>query len=186
MDKEEFKVQFEGWCRFRAKLMSTGRYVKNPVLVVPIGVFMRSKKKGPRFICIASDNLHAILYRNAPDEMAREKVRDKYISAYESKKSAEDRFDKSLEETRWILLEANLDLLKKTSGVLAPSDCGCEVYRGENPKKDAIARKIREWVAGFNGEESRWEGSKLVQPKEGKCWLAEGLMKFILENHHMK
>lgn len=91
MSSEEFMSAFAAWRTMRRK-GSPKRIVMEPTLAIPFGATVRDGE--PWYLAIGSeDKPHVMLWRCAPDDRWRDKVRSEYVSYYANKEVASARFD---------------------------------------------------------------------------------------------
>lgn len=122
MDLETFAREFTQWKTLRDQLTEKSKRVVTPDFLVPIGMLAKAKQG---YLCVGTSWPHIVLYRLAPNERARQLVRDEYLRWYEHKEAARERFEEDLErDSRWGLFEASADLVEAGHGGYTDGDLG--------------------------------------------------------------
>lgn len=111
MDSTEFNRALHRWTSAKDDAMEHLNNIRYPSIAFPIGVVRFPRTKEIRYLCVASWNPVALLYRLAPDDAARALLRKEYIRLYDKKISGETHFEREVAENYpWLLKEVSTNL----------------------------------------------------------------------------
>lgn len=163
MDGAEYTDQLNEWKGVREQILRTSKYVRNPVIAVPIGVIYYPRSKSLHYLCVGTSNAHAILHRQAPTVKAAAELRAYFMRPYESQVRAGELFDGALNDRNlWSLLEVNVSFVSSRRRVYLQQE-------GQDNRLDGRSFKdprLSAWLEGF-----------LTSTKDyAKVWLAPGVM----------
>jgi hypothetical protein len=158
MDTITHSLQLDDWMRIREDMMRESKYVVNPSMAVPFGVVYYPKSKELRYLCVGSHKPHALLYRLAPDDAAREHIHTSFIKPYVRKDKAREDFARAHEsKSIWSLMEITISTSQSRCGVYCDGERGIEGRARFDP---SLATWFENWAAEVN--------------KYGRVWLADG------------
>lgn len=122
MSAETFSKQIFDWKLLREHMQIGAKHVQNPVMAVPFGLVYFPRTKEVCFLCIGSRVPHALLYKLAPTEQARQDIRKTFVGEYRQKSYAIKEFDSSLNRKPWSLMEMTISLSQSRFDVFARND----------------------------------------------------------------
>ena len=122
MNAEIFSKHSFDWKLLRDHMLDGAKYVRNPTMALPFGLVYWPRTKEVRFLCIGSHAPHALLYRLAPNEEARQDIRQSFIRSYGRKEHARKTFDSDLNSAPWCLMEMTISLSQSKIDVFAHED----------------------------------------------------------------
>ena len=109
----QYAQLFEAWQMARERANRKSTRVINPGFAMPFGA-VRFKNSGKVFyLCVGTEQAHALLYRWAPSEQERETLRKAFKALYQSQSAAEERFSIAIaRNARFSLLRVDSGLAK--------------------------------------------------------------------------
>lgn len=163
--EEVFRSMLTEWKNERAKLLKKSRFVKNPHLVIPIGVYVRKVGESADTLFLSNDCPHALLHHMAPSYALKNEVRESFIRDFSDKTYAKKKFSADVaDEYPWKLACGSLDLLNPNGSDIPYSDASKLGTIGTRPKLNPL---LDDWIGV-------WTTS--VQNNQGSVWTAPGLM----------
>lgn len=158
MDATTNFLQVDDLAYIREDMMSKSKYVLNPSMAVPFGVVYYPRSNELRYLCVGSSKPHALLYRLAPDDAAREQVQSSFIKPYARKDKAREDFARAHEsKSIWSLMEITISTSQSRCGVYCDGEHEIEGKARFDP---SLAPWFENWMAEVN--------------KYGRVWLADG------------
>lgn len=158
MSAATHSLQMDDWAWSRENMMRRSKYVLTPSMAVPFGVVFYPNSKELRYLCLGSSEPHALLYRLAPDDLARESLRDSFIKPYARKDKAQEDFSRSIEsKSIWSLIEITL-----TQSKLGIYCDGGHVIDGKKRFDPSLSTWFERWMAEVK--------------KYGRVWIADGAL----------
>lgn len=158
----EFSRYFAEWQVAREDAMAKSKHVENPDIAFPVGVVRFRGEM--RYLCISADPV-GLLYKMAPDELARDRLRMEFVKVYANKEMAVSRFMKATYESRiWSLVEITLNLRSSAYKQFVHSkfdlwNVTADGYKQSDPL-------INNWIERYRSE---------AKPSNGGVWLADDL-----------
>ncbi|WP_338811165.1 hypothetical protein V2V90_23805 (plasmid) [Agrobacterium leguminum] len=157
LSEGEHAMLLMDWTAVRDEMTDGARYVQNPSIAVPFGIVRDRDWRELRYLCIASSNAHVILYRLAPSETARENVRKAFVSIYQNKSAARERFARDVsDETRWSdwsLATMSMTGKETRFGIYVDGELG---YLYDDRSGDPLlGPSVREWLALDKAEDTK-------------------------------
>lgn len=133
LSEAEFELQFSRWEQKRDRLLKNSKYVLNPALGVPFGLIYYKHTKELHFICVGSENAHGILAALAPNEEARNRLRNAFVDPYERRGNAHRSFEEAAAvQYRWSALAIGVDLVENSDGHFVDGAIGVDNVRGKS------------------------------------------------------
>lgn len=96
MTQAVFDEHFSLWSKTRDEMLKGAKSVENPCLIIPVGATLSAGSTEADYLCVGSERPHVVLYRAAPNEESRARVRAEFVSVYKNKKYALEFFEKEL------------------------------------------------------------------------------------------
>lgn len=162
MDTITHVREFALWHDFRDDLLSNSKYVRNPSLVIPFGLVYYPYNKELRFLCVGSEKPHAVLYRLAPDEVARDRIRAHYIKPYANGDYAQSSFRDDVEDPcPWILLETHVTTFAHSGFSNYVPAGGCARYMMNMTSKptkpeQVLGQLFSDWMRDADHRDARY------------------------------
>ena len=161
MDTTTHMREFSLWKSLFYNLLANSKYVRSPQFAVPFGMVYYPRKKELLFLCVGTERPHMVLYQEAPDDIARERVRSCYVEAFANKQNALLSFNNSLQTTphQWMLLEVTLALTNSLSENYVHGDQpGVYVSqaKGKNATEPVLGRWFTDWTQCANNSGAQY------------------------------
>lgn len=169
-DEETFSQLLDEWTSVRNEACRESKYVDNPAITIPFGIVLDEYWSDPRFLCIVAPKAHAILYRIAPNDAARENLRKAFIGLYQSSSLANSRFNKEIDvgsaHPEWTIATVRLSA---SAGRFATYryDQMDFLTNNQNPNGDPL---LGPWFLEWLKQKHRSGKSRR------RSWLAEGIV----------
>lgn len=133
LSEAEFEFQFSMWEQKRNRLLKNSKYVLNPAFAVPFGLIYYKHTKELQFLCVGSENAHGILAALAPNEEARNRLRNAFVDPYKKRGNAHRSFeDAAAVQYRWSALAISVDLVENSDGHFLDGAIGVDNVRGKS------------------------------------------------------
>ena len=164
MSQSEFLLQLQEWYDLRERILLSSKYVLNPSISIPFGLIYYKNTKEFHFLCIGYRHAHALLYRMAPDDSARETIRNAYIKPYDRKEKGRSNFGNALaEKASWQLEEATISLMDAGGfGYIYPDkELRTSTLSGKKNHNPLLSDWLSNWRKGIE--------------KYANVWFAEGV-----------
>lgn len=159
----EFDRLFREWSMLRADLLRDSKYVENPSIAVPFGVMVSLYDNELDYLCIGARHAHAVLYSIAPDDEARQSVRNSFVRPYANKSSAFARFDEAVAEPfGWSLVRMSVSSAELRQGVYAST--GLNFAGGQQNDDPRLAEWFTNWKKSLHDSEAK------------RLWIADGAL----------
>ena len=152
MTEETFKRYFENWHQVRYAANRTSRIVINPKLAVPFGLILNKEGTSARYIGIAVDRPHALLYKLAPNDAYRAAIKKEFISLYRNKTSATESFESNLEiQELHSLIKVGMSLQKEATGgfFVESKTLGYSHLSIEETPDPRLAPRLTQWLSNL-------------------------------------
>ena len=176
MDTATHAAQLEDWEELREELLRDAKYVLNPFLAVPFGVVYYPRTNELQYLCASSYRPHRMLYKLAPNDNAREHVRQSFIRPYAKKDKGQHEFTSAAHGSAdWVLTEVSISLSARY-GVFSHSTLGVFTSRvdGQRSHDPLLANWFENWQ------------SEVQRHSAAKVWLADGALnedgKLVLDD----
>lgn len=163
MDAATYNSHITDWEFLRDDMLRNSKYVVTPNMAVPIGVVYYPRTKEIRYLCIGTTHPHALLYHLAPDDAARDRIRDLFIKPYGSKAKGLRNFNDAIEsKSIWSLLEVGTAQSQSVYGVYFNRDVSCQTVDRKWSVNPLLSHGFENWR----------EDAK----KYAIIWLADGVL----------
>lgn len=168
MDDQQCKSHFQLWSRVRADYLRNSKTVRNPRIGFPIGVVYYPGLQELRYICLASSQPHAILYRRSYSPKFKEQLKASFVSVYNDKQHATEKFENDLTRSDWKLIEVRVNCVPGHDGY-QKVDCERRPLDGEDSCDPRLSSWLDAFRAGLREGSTVWFNPSVI--RDGECVL---------------
>ncbi len=169
LNVQTFDQYYKDWLEARQLANKTSRIVINPRFAVPFGLSISKDGLSAQYLCVEVDKPHVLLYRLAPSDAHRERLKSEFLRLYRNKTRAAELFEENLAvDELFTLMRVSIALRKDAIGGFFSESktLHCQHITATDTPDPRLATLLAGWK-GAHADRKIWL-SEPVERSEGK------------------